>query len=144
MKFLVALVLFAASSAFAVEVKVAETLIDSFRPHTNATFAVNRAEGRAWIELEQTDRMTGHGDGGFGSTYSRYKQEGLVYDQATSKIMLTHEGQVFECANVYKKWYGIVIKPSGCSLKIRDAKVTIDDGYRTYKTWVHQIYIVTK
>lgn len=144
MKFLAALVLFVTTSAFALEVKVAETGIDTFRPYASASFSVNREQGRAWIELEHSDGTSGHGDAGTPSSWERMKVEGLVFDQASSKITLTHEGQVFECVNVIKKWYGVVIKPTGCYLKVRDAKVTVDDGYRSRKVWVHQVFIVTK
>jgi hypothetical protein len=144
MKLLAAMVLFVTTSVFAVEVKVAETSIDTFRPQASASFGVNRDMGRAWIDFEHSDSTGGYGDGGTTPSWERMKVEGLVYDQTTSKIMFTHEGQVFECANVYKKWYGVIVKPSGCSLKVRDARVTVDDGYRTYKTWVHQVFIVTK
>lgn len=143
MKFLAALMVLITTSVFAVEIKVAETPVDFFRPEARAAFAVNQSMGRAWIELEMYDSR-GNGEVGNGSVVSRHKVEGLVFNAATSTIALTHEGQLFECATVSRRWYGTRINPTGCELKIRKVKLTVDDGYNSYKRDFFQVHLKTK
>lgn len=142
MKAFLVLFLFVSSLAHAVELKVTETPVDFFRPNAKSTFAVNKELGRAWVEVEMFDRA--HGNRETASYTLKVKVEGLVYDEASSTVVLTHDGQVFECATVSGRWYGTVIRPSGCELRIRQVKIIQDDGYQTYKRDFHQVNLVTK
>lgn len=142
MKAFLVMFLFASTLAQAVEVKVSETAVDFWRPNARAHFAVNKEAGRAWVEFEMYDRV--HGQNGNGSVSTRVKVEGLVYDEASASITLTHEGQVFECATVSQRWYGTKIRPTGCELKLSKVKRTIDDGYFSYKRDFHQVHLITK
>lgn len=142
MKAFLVLFLFVSTLAHAVEVKVSETPTDFWRPNVRANFAVNQEAGRAWVEVEMYDRA--HGQNGNGSVSTRVKVEGLAFDQASSSITFTHEGQVFECATVSRRWYGTKISPTGCDLKMRKVKLTVDDGYNTYRREFVQVHLVTK
>lgn len=142
MKAFLVMFLFVASFAHAVEVKVTETPVDYFRPNAKSTFAINKEMGRAWVEVEIFDRA--HGDRETASATLKVKVDGLVYDEASSSVLFTHEGQVFECASVTRRWYGTVIRPTGCDLRTRKVKLTYDDGYQTYKRDFHQVHLVTK
>lgn len=142
MKVFLVLFLLASSLAQAVEVKVSETPADHFRPNAKATFEVNKEAGRAWIEVKMYDHE--YGDAGAGASYTREKVPGLVYDQTSSTITLTHEGQVFECATVTRRWYGTIVRPTGCMLQTKKVKLTYDDGYQTYKRDYVQVNLLTK
>ena len=142
MKAFLVMFLFVSTLAQAVEVKVSETQTDFWRPNVRANFAVNKEAGRAWVEIEMYDRA--HGQNGNGSVSTRVKIQGLAFDEASSSITLTHEGQVFECAHVSQRWYGLKIQPTGCELKDRKVKLTIDDGYNTYRREFVQVHLVTK
>lgn len=142
MKAFLVLFLFVSTLAHAVEIKVSEMPVDFFRPNAKATFEVNKEMGRAWVEVEMFDRA--HGDAGAGSSWTRVKVQGLVFDEAQSAITLTHEGQVFECASVTRRWYGTVIRPTGCVLQTRKVKRTYDDGYNTYKREVFEVSLMIK
>lgn len=141
MKMFLALALLA-TSAFAVEVKVSEREVSYFYPNADAHFAVDRLMGTAWVEVQHYDQLTGR-DRTLPKTY-REKVEGLSFDQATSKIVLTYEGQLFECADVVKKWYGTVIRPTNCELKVSKVTRTVDTGRRNSKRSFHQVNLVTK
>lgn len=142
MKAFFVLFLMLASVAHAVEVKVSEMPVDFFRPNAKAAFEINKNNGRAWVEVEMFDQS--HGDGGAGSSWTRVKVEGLVFNESLSAITLTHEGQLFECASVTRRWYGTVIRPTGCVLQTRKVRRTYDDGYNTYKRDVFEVTLVTK
>lgn len=142
MKVFLGMLLFVASVAHAVEVKVAQVPVDHFRPKAEVSYAINKDAGRAWIEVDLSD--TNRRGDGFGRTTVRSKVEGLVFNAETSTIQFTHEGQLFDCATVTRRWYGNKIRPTGCELKIRKVTVQEDDGYRWMKRTYHQVFLVTK
>jgi hypothetical protein len=132
-RFLTLMTLFVTTSVFAAEITITEIPVDVFRPLSRALFAVNPDLGRAWVEVEQHDHTHGGGEVGTTSVWTRAKVSGLVLDQASWKITLTHEGQLFECANVVRRWYGTRIFNTGCVLETKRVTRTIDDGYNTSK-----------
>jgi hypothetical protein len=133
MKFFALLTLIVCAPVFGAVVTVTEIPVDFFRPNTRASFAVNKDLGRAWVEIEQHDNTNGSGEAGNVSLWTRAIVNGLVFNESLSKITLTYEGQLFECADVVRKWYGIRITNTGCELETKRITRTIDDGYNTFK-----------
>lgn len=144
MKLLAVMTFFLATSLFAAEIAVTELPVDYVRPLARATFAVNPDLGRAWVDIEQHDQTNGSGEAGSISLWTRAKVNGLSFDQASSTITLVHNGELIECANVVRKWYGIRIYNTGCQLETRRITRTIDDGYDTFKRDFFVVTIKTK
>lgn len=143
MKHLIALLVLVSGFAHAAEIKVFEAPSGPWAQIIDGNFAVNKTMGRAWVEVEISERARGpHRD--TARSFSKAKVEGLTYDMETSKIMLDLNGQSVECAYVTNRRFFSTIKETGCSLVPRKEKRIFDDGYRTYKVEYLQLFLVTK
>lgn len=141
--FLAALVLVSGFSQ-AAEIKVYEAATTPWTKFIKGNFAVNKQMGRAWVEVELSERGRGPRDSRDIPSYARAKVEGLYFDAETSKIMLEHEGQLIECG--YRTGRGIFkrIKETGCKFEARRERRLFDDGFRTYTQDYNQLFLVTK
>lgn len=102
----------------------------SYSHGVDASFAINKEMGRAWVKLVVTEDVT------YSQSPRQYfetKVPGLFYEESSRLVVLEHEGKRFECANVvYGRILGQRIKPTGqCRFSHRYVKVPYDDGYRT-------------
>src|SRR5690606_28617435 len=61
----------------------------------------------------------------FETTYEKLPFDGLHYDPVESKIILTHEGKIINCAKVSDEWGKKIITDENC--KIVTKKIVIED-----------------
>lgn len=141
MKFLMVFLALITTHAFAVEMKIAEIEVDDFRPNAKSYFVVDKNTSLAYVEVE-TSYGPATGDSSHGQFYQKIEVPGLEFDATQSKITLTHEGQLFECANVVNRWFGSDIRPTGCKLKISQVLKNVNGSHR--KELFHQIFLITK
>lgn len=109
----------------------------------STTFQVNTELGRAWVNVELTDR--GIDD----VTYDdhRVKVEGLSLNAEKTAIVLEKDGALVECATVTPK-RGIlnrrlvVIRPTGlCTFTAKTVKVDVDNGFEIRKVPMLQVFL---
>ena len=144
MKHLLALLFFVSTFVHAAEIKVFEEPVDFFRPGARSFFAINMEMGRAWVEVEFFDPNRSN-ESGHGSAWYKQKVEGLSYNPSTSSIVLEKDGELIECATVFRgRFRTLRIRQTGCELVTRKVKLTFDDGYRSYKRDYHQVFLITK
>lgn len=143
MKKMICLCLMLASTVHGTEVKVMNILNLESRP-VDAEFQVNKELGRAWVEIAIGDFASNRQV----STREIYRQKvtGLSFDQATSTIVLEHEGQLVECAKVITKGRSIfrhdVIRNTNCKFATKAVTIIEDDGFDVRRVKAHQLNIV--
>jgi hypothetical protein len=111
---------------------VRETVFEQPVGHVNlaAHFAVDRKDGRAWIDVVLTD-----------SDYPdrvpvvvRKKVDGLSYDQNSKQVIYRSGSKKIVCAEDYTVLGDTSLKESGaCRLLVSDQNRKVDDGFRIKK-----------
>ena len=61
----------------------------------------------------------------FETTYEKIPFDGLHYDPVESKIILTHDGKIINCAKVSEEWGKKIITDENC--KIVSKKIVLED-----------------
>lgn len=143
MKFLFALALLVTGSVFAAEIKVFEEEASFHYPEIDTSWTVNKKTGQAAISIKLYNN-NGPQQGNRQAEYYTQKVEGLYFDKDTSKIMFEHEGQLFECASVVKKWYGNRYYDKDCKIDERRVVRRVHNGWFNAKRAYHQVFIITK
>lgn len=142
MKFLALVFSLICLNAFAGEILVTETRAPFTRNYVEPTFKINRAEGRAWVNV--TVYSTRYPNRDREHTSWRTKVEGLSFDSATNLIV--YNG--IPCATVRGvgrgPFYREQIKNTGCKLSSKEVTKTYDDGYNSYKYQAIQVYLITE
>lgn len=98
-----------------------------------ARYSIDRSTDMVYIDLEIFEPRR-RGESTSRSKHFRSTFNGLHYDQATSTIVLNHEGQAVECAKVATgsifRWD--LIRPTGCQLEAGRTLRVDDNGRKLY------------
>lgn len=142
MKFLVLVLSLLSLNAFAAEILVSESMAPFSRNYVEPRFEINRAEGRAWVNVIVYNSRTPNRERQH-SSWNK-KVEGLSFDNSTNLIV--YNGVA--CATARPAGRGPFryeqIKNTGCKFSSKEVTKTYDDGYRTYKYQAIQVYLVTE
>lgn len=143
-KLFVALMAMTTSLAFAADIKLLEVPAWGAR-FESATFVVNQALGRAWVEVDTGDNRFQDSD----TTTYQVKVEGLSYDAATKNVVMEHEGRSVVCGTLYKRRFVIgnpweVRKSGNCPFKSTRVNVSIDDGFDVRRVRYLRVYMSVK